>query len=156
MELHMGCTDVEQNIACLSIICCGLLGVLKMGWFRIYAKNLIDNYNSALNDYLTIENTKERDIMRKHAFIGRFLCCSMLSFSYFGCVIYGVTPFLNYNQDNRINITNRDTILKYPIPSTCVLEYFNVPTSMYKISCLIQAVILTIAATANFGNIYLF
>ncbi|EFN67932.1 Odorant receptor 49b [Camponotus floridanus] len=155
MELHMGCTDVEQNITCLTIICCGLLGMLKMGWFRIYAKNLIDNYNSALNDYLTIKNTKERDIMRTHAFIGRFLCCSMLGFSYFGCVIYGVTPFF-YNPDNRINITNRDTILKYPIPSRCVLEYFNVPTGMYKISCLVQAVILTIAATANFGNDGLF
>jgi len=151
----MGCTDIEQNIVCLGTICCGLLGVLKITWFRIYANSLIINYNSALNDYLTIENTKERDIMRKHAFIGKIFCSSLLGFTYFNCLVYGLTPFLNYDQHNRINITNKDTILKYVIPSSCALAYFNFPTSMYKISCLIEAVILTIAVTANFGNIYL-
>jgi len=152
----MGCTDIEQNIVCLATICSGLLGILKITWFRIYANSLIINYNSALKDYLTIENTKERDIMRKHAFIGKIFCSSLMAFTYFSCLTYGVTPFLNYNQDNRINITNRDTILKYVIPSRCALEYFNFPTSMYKISCLIEAVILIIAATANFGILAIF
>ncbi|XP_019883245.2 uncharacterized protein LOC109610025 isoform X2 [Camponotus floridanus] len=104
MELYFGCTDIEKNIDCLTLICCGLLGVLKM------------------------------------------TCCLM----------YGVNSFMNYNQDNRINITNRDTILKYPIPSKCVLEYFNFPTSMFKIYCLIEIVILVTAATANLGNDVLF
>jgi len=154
MELYMGCTDIEENIDCVTLICCGLLGVLKTTWFRIYANSLIINYNSALNDYLTIDNIKERDIMRKHSFVGRILCLSLLAFTYFSCLIYGVTPFLN-NQDNFINITNGDTVSKYAIPSRCALEYFNFPTSLYKISCLIEAVILIIAATANLGNIYL-
>jgi len=153
MELYMGCTDVDQNIASLTIICCGLLGVLKMAWFRIYAKNLIDNYNSALNDYLTIENTKERDIMRKHAFIGRFLCCSMLGFCYFGCVMYGIIPLLDYDKSNQIK--NENMILEYGLPSRCALEYFNFPTSMYEISCFFETVIMILAATANVGNIYL-
>ncbi|XP_019883246.2 odorant receptor 13a-like [Camponotus floridanus] len=156
MELYMGCTDIEENIDCLTLICCGLLGVLKTTWFRIYANSLIINYNSALNDYLTIDNIKERDIMRKHSFVGRILCLSLLVFTYFSCLIYGVTPFLNYNQDNFINITNEDTVSKYAIPSRCALEYFNFPTSLYKISCLIEAVILIIAATTNLGNDALF
>jgi len=155
MELYMGCTDMEENIDCLALICCGLLGVLKTIWFRINANSLIINYNSALNDYLTIDNRKERNIMQKHAFIGRILCFSFVVFTYFSCLIYGVTPFLNYNQDNFINITNRDAVLKYAMPSRCALEYFNFPTSMYKISCLIEVVILVIAATTNLGNIYL-
>lgn len=79
----MGCTDIEQNIDCLMLICCGVLGVLKTTWFRIYSDSLITNYDSALNDYLTIDNTKDRDIMRKPTFIGRILCFSMLGFSYF-------------------------------------------------------------------------
>ncbi|XP_019883244.2 odorant receptor 13a-like isoform X1 [Camponotus floridanus] len=156
MELYFGCTDIEKNIDCLTLICCGLLGVLKMTWFRINTNSLIINYNSALNDYLTIDNIKERDIMRKHAFIGKIFCSSLLAFTYFSCLMYGVNSFMNYNQDNRINITNRDTILKYPIPSKCVLEYFNFPTSMFKIYCLIEIVILVTAATANLGNDVLF
>jgi len=151
----MGCTDVEQNIDCLMLICCGLLGVLKTTWFSIYANNLIINYNSALRDYLMIDNTKERDIMRKHAFVGRILCSSLLVFAYFSCLIYGIIPFLNYNQGNRINITNRDTMLKYTVPSRCALEYFNFPTSMYRIFCLVETVILILTASTNLGNIYL-
>jgi len=155
MELYMGCTDIEQNIVCLTSICCGLLGTLKITWFRIYANNLTNNYNSALNDYLTIDNTKDRDIMRKHAFIGRILCYSMLSFSFSSCLIYGINPLLHYDQGNRINVTNEDTILEYAIPSRCALEYLNFPRSMYKILCLIEIIIMTLAATANTGNTYL-
>jgi len=149
----MGCTDVGQNIDCLMLICCGFLGVLKTTWFRIYANNLIINYNSALRDYQTIDDTKERDIMRKHAFIGRTIFSSLLIFAYFGCLIFGIVPILNYNISNRINMTNEDMTLEYVIPSRCALKYF--PTSMYKIFCLIETVLITLASTTNFGNMEL-
>jgi len=152
MEVYLGCTDVEQNITCLTTICCGLLGVLKSTWFRLYANSLINNYDSALNDYLTIDNAHDRDIMRKHAFVGRIICCSMLGFSYFNCVIYAITPFLNYDQDKGINVTNEDKILEYALPSRCTLEYFNVPRSMYKISCLIESIVMVLGTTTNLGN----
>jgi len=151
----MGCTDVEQNIICVTTISCGLLGVLKTIWFRIYAKSLINNYNSAVNDYLRIDNTKEREIMRRHAFIGRILCYSMLGFSYISCLIHGIIPYLNYFQGNWINITNEDMMLEYAVPSRCALEYFNFPTSMYIISCLLETIILVLATSANLGNNYL-
>ncbi|XP_072760025.1 uncharacterized protein [Anoplolepis gracilipes] len=156
MELYMGCTDVEGNTIGLTIICCGILGVLKTTWFRIYANSLINNYDSAINDYKTIDNIKERDIMRKHAFVGRILCCSMLGCCYLGCAIYAIIPFLDYEQDNRLNITNKDIRVQYTIPSRCTLEYLNFPTNMYKISCLIETFITILAATANLGNDALF
>ncbi|XP_019883233.2 odorant receptor 13a-like [Camponotus floridanus] len=152
MELYMGCTDVGQKIDCLMLICCGILGVLKMTWFRVYPNSLIINYNSALNDYLTIENTKERDIMRRHAFIGRILCFSLLAGAYIGGLAYAIIPFVNYAKGNQINITNEDVILEYALPSRCALEYFNFPISMYKISCLIQMIVLILAPTTNFDN----
>jgi len=148
----MGCTDVEQNIDCLMIICCGFLGVLKMTWFRIYPNSLIINYNSALNDYLTIDNTKDRDIMRRHAFIGRILFSSLFAMAYFCCLLYGIIPILDYDVNNRINITNEDTTLEYVIPSRCALEYFNFPPSMYKIWCLVETAVMILATTANIGN----
>ncbi|XP_025265643.1 odorant receptor 13a-like isoform X2 [Camponotus floridanus] len=156
MELYMGCTDIEQNLDCLTLICCGFLGVLKTTWFRIYANSLINNYDSALNDYLTIDNIKERAIMRKHAFIGRILCYFLLGFSYFSCLMYAIIPFLDYEQDNRINITNRDVVLKYTVPSRCALEYLNFSPSMHKISCLVEAFIMIMGTSANPGNDALF
>ncbi|XP_025265701.1 odorant receptor 13a-like isoform X2 [Camponotus floridanus] len=156
MEIYMGCTDVEQNIDCLMIICCGFLGALKTTWFRIYANSLIINYNSALNDYHTIVNTKDRDIMKRHAFIGRTICSSLLTIAYICCLTYGLIPILDYDISNRINKTNEDTTLEYVIPSRCTLEYFNFPTYMYTIFCLIETVVMLLAATTNLGNDALF
>ncbi|XP_025265627.1 uncharacterized protein LOC109609974 [Camponotus floridanus] len=154
MEMYLGCTDVNQNVDCLMMICAGMLCVLKITWFRIYPNSLIINYNSALNDYLTIDNTKDRDIMRRHAFISRALFSSLFAMDYFCCLIYGIIPILDYDINNRSNITNEDATLEYVIPSRCALEYFNFPTSMYKMCCLVETAVMILATTANIGNCY--
>lgn len=160
MEFYMGCTDAELNIDGLMLACCGVLGVLKTICFRLYAKNLTDNYGSALNDYLTIENTEHRAIMRRHAFMGRILSCFMVCFSYFSVTVYALIPLLGEeltdNQDNQINVTNEDNVLDYPIPSRCALEYLHAPTSMYRTICLLEFIVLVLTCTCNHGNIYLF
>ncbi|XP_071625922.1 uncharacterized protein [Temnothorax longispinosus] len=160
MEFHMGCTDAEQNIDGLMLACCGVLGVLKTICFRIYAKNLTDNYGSALKDYLTIENTEHRAIMRRHAFMGRTVSCFMVCFSYFSVTIYSLIPLLGEDltndQDNWINVTNEDVVLDYPMPSRCALEYLHVPTSMYRIICFLEFIVLILTCTSNHGNDSLF
>ncbi|XP_025265704.1 uncharacterized protein LOC109610030 isoform X2 [Camponotus floridanus] len=152
MEICMGCTDVMQSIECLMTICCGSLGVLKATWFRIYANSLIMNYSSALNDYLTIDNIKERKIMRKHAFIGRILCTSLMTIAYSSNLLAGISKILAYDS-NRINITNESIILDYVIPSRCALEYLNFPTSMFKIVSLVETAALMLGSTTNLVNI---
>ncbi|XP_011645607.2 odorant receptor 13a-like [Pogonomyrmex barbatus] len=160
MEFHLGCTNAEQNIDSLMLICCGVLGVFKTICFRIYAKNLTDNYGSALNDYLTIENKQHRAIMRRHAFMGRILSCFMVCFSYVSVILYSLIPLLDEtlddNQDKQINVTDEDTILDYPMPSRCALEYLNAPISMYRIICLMEFIILVLTCTCNHGNDSLF
>lgn len=154
IELYMGCTNAEQNVDCLMIICNGTLDVLKTIWFRIYASNLRNNYSSALNDYLTVENAEEHAIMRKHAFVGRFLFYFLLSFCYVSCLMYEVMLLLDTDQNNHINITSKKVTLNYPVPSKCCIEYLNAPKSLYKVFCLIQIIVLILATTTN-GNIYL-
>jgi len=155
----MRCTNVEQNIDSLMLACCGVLGVLKTICFRIYAKNLTDNYGSALNDYLTIENTEHRAIMRRHSFIGRILSCFMVCFSYVSVMIYSLIPLLGEdpanNQDNQINATNENAVLNYAIPSRCALEYLHVPTSAYRVVFFLEFFVLILTCTSNHGNIYL-
>ncbi|XP_072760026.1 uncharacterized protein [Anoplolepis gracilipes] len=156
MEIQMGCTDAEQNIDSIMLIVCGILGVLKTICFRIYAKNLIINYGSARNDYLTIENAEYRAIMRRHAFIGRILSCFMVCFSYFSVTIYSLIPLLGDEEENQMNITEENVVLEYPMPSRCALEYFNVPESLHKIICFFEFIVLILTCTCNHGNDSLF
>lgn len=161
MEFYMGCTDAAQNIDGLMLACCGVLGVLKSICFRIYAKNLTNNYSSALNDYLTIENMEHRAIMRRHSFMGRTVSCFMVCFSYISIIIYSLIPLLDEDlsndQNNQINITNEDVVLDYPIPSGCALEYLHIPIDdiIYKFISLFEFIVLFITCTCNHGNIYL-
>lgn len=161
MEFHMDCTNAEQNIDGLMLACCGILGVLKTICFRIYAKNLTSNYGSALNDYVTIENIEHRAIMRRHAFIGRTVSCFMVCFSYVSIIIYSLIPLLgedpSNDQNNQINLTNEEAVLDYPIPSRCALEYLHVPTNntMYRITFLLEFIILFLTCTCNHGNVCL-
>jgi len=157
MEFYMGCTDAEQNIDCLTLICCGLLSMLKITLFRVYARNLIDNYESAVNDYVTIENAKQRAIMRRHSFIGRTLCCLTMCFSYLSCLIYSLIPLLGNIESTHIisNVTNENSVREYIIPSKCILEYFNPSKNVYRIFCFAEAVALILLATGNVGNTYL-
>ncbi|XP_071625472.1 odorant receptor 9a-like isoform X1 [Temnothorax longispinosus] len=152
IELYMGCTDADQSVDSLMLISSGILGVLKIVWFRVYARGLTNNYGSAVDDYLMIENTNQRAIMRKHAFMGRFVCCFMLGFSYFGCIVFVLIPLLGDNINNQINVSNEDAVLDYPMPSRCALEYLHVPTSMYRISCLIETISLILGGNANQGT----
>ncbi|KYN00617.1 Putative odorant receptor 9a [Cyphomyrmex costatus] len=152
-EMYLGCTDAETSIDCLMLICCGILGVLKIVWFRMYARNLANNYCSAMKDYLTTENIKERAIMRKHAFMGRTLCCLILGFSYFSDIMYGLIAILD--EYKHVNIT-KDTMLEYPVPSKCFMKFLNAPVSVHKIFCLINVIALMLASNTNHGNDALF
>jgi len=148
----MGCTDIGQSIDSLLLVCCGILGLIKTIWFRIYADNLTNNYQSAVNDYVTIENVKHRAVMRRCAFIGRMLSCFMVCSSYISVSIYSLIPLLDDKQSNLVNETRKETVLRYPMPSRCALEYLNTPLSMYKISYFIQYFLLMLTCTCNHGK----
>lgn len=154
IEIYMGCSDAAQSVDGLMLICCGILGVLKTLWFRIYARNLTSNFRSAVNDYLMVENAKERAIMRKHASIGRIMCFFMLCFSYISCIIYSLIPYFSNNTNNEINATN-EVILEYTVPSRCAVEFFYAPRNMlqHKIWCFIESVSIILTSTTNHGNI---
>jgi hypothetical protein len=152
IELYMGCTDTERNVDCLMLMCCGILGMQKTISFRIYGNNLVNNYNSAVNDYMTMANAKQRSIMRRHAFMARLLCCFLISFSYCSCIAYSLIPLLGDDKNDQVNITSDNPVLEYPMPSRCALELFGVPTSMYRIFCLIEIMALVVTSTCNHGN----
>ncbi|EFN89552.1 Putative odorant receptor 13a [Harpegnathos saltator] len=152
IELQMGCTDAELNVDSLMFICCGLVSIVKTVCFRVYADNLSVAYNAAIDDYLTIKDPEQRKLMRRFAFIGRTLSCSMVCFAYFACVVYTLIPLLGDEPTSQFNATDEDTVLEYTIPSRCTFEYFHAPTSMYKIITLSESLMMVLTCTCNHGN----
>jgi len=128
------------------------MAMLKNVLFRVYGNNLADNYSSAVNDYLTITDEKQRAIMRRHAFMGRILFCFIMGINYCTCIIITLVSILIY--DNKyINVTNKD-IRQYVIPSRCLLDYFNPSNSTYRIICIIEALLMLINSCSYIGKIY--
>ncbi|XP_032680059.1 odorant receptor 13a-like [Odontomachus brunneus] len=156
IEIYLGCTDAVQNVDALMTMFCGLLSLTKMIWFRIYANNLIKIYKCAVNDYLKIENTEQRAIMIRHAFIGRTLMCTMISIIVFECFIYALMPILYLLRKNQINETQEDVELEYIIPSRCAFEYLNISKNMYIVNYVMELIILLFTAPCNYGNDSLF
>lgn len=134
---------------------CGLVSLVKTVCFRIYADNLIDTYNAAIDDYLTIENPEQRKVMRRYAFIGRTLACFMVCFAYFACIVYTLIPLLGDESIKQLNITDEETVLEYTIPSRCVLEYLHAPASMHEIITFTETFMMALTCTVNHGNICL-
>ncbi|XP_025265674.1 uncharacterized protein LOC105251728 isoform X4 [Camponotus floridanus] len=152
IEIYMGCANAERTVDCLMLSFSGLLAVLKITFYRIYANNLINNYKSAVNDYMTIDNAKERDIMRKHVFLSRIASFPLLFCSYYSCIAYTLVPFMNHGEINQ-NVTDENIMLEYPVPSKCAMKYFHVPISMHKIFVIIQGIALVAVTNANKGLI---
>ncbi|EFN89559.1 odorant receptor 13a [Harpegnathos saltator] len=156
LEIQFGCTNTDMNVDSLMLTSCGALAMLKTIMFRVYTEQLADNYNSAINDYLTIEDEEKRVIMRRHASLGRMLACFMVCFSYFASAICTLISVLTKNEDTQLNVTNVETVEEYPIPSRCTLEYLHVPTSMAKIIRLFEFMALILTSTSNHGTDALF
>ncbi|XP_032680068.1 uncharacterized protein LOC116848277 [Odontomachus brunneus] len=151
-EFQFGCTNAGMNIDTLMLISCGLISMLKTILFRVYMRQLIDNYNSAINDYLTIEDTGKRVIMKQHAFFGRVLVGSTVCF----LCVYTVISSLIDDKNKQLNVTSEVTVEEYPIPSRCTVEYFNVPSSMTDIVRLIEVMATIITSISNHGTDALF
>lgn len=128
--------------------------MLKTILFRIYGTNLADNYHSAVNDYLTIEDKKQRAIMKRHAYLGRILFCFMMGTSYCASTSIGLIPVLAGDEHEHINITNEDSVREYPIPSRCTFEYFNPSDNAYKFICIFEALTIIFTSNSYIGNLY--
>jgi len=128
------------------------MAILKNVLFRVYGNDLTDNYGSIVDDYLTIENEKQRVIMRRHTFMGRILFCSIMGINYCYCITMILVPVLA-DDNKHINVTNKD-IRKYVIPSRCFLNYFNSSYNVYRIVCIIEVFFILITSYSYIGKTY--
>lgn len=89
---------------------CSILSVLKLSFFRLYAYNLKRNFSSAVDDYFAIDTEEKRTIMRRHAYMGRMMCYSILFFAYAASSIFMLLPMLAGENDVVVNIHSESSI----------------------------------------------
>jgi len=152
LELYYNCTSATANLDALTLFSCGILALTKIIWFRIYADNLICNYSSAMNDYVTIDTEEKRIIMRNHAFWGRIICIIALLISYVDSVIFIVGHAQLSSEETKINITILGHQAGYAIPSTCTLAHFHISTDLYLVIFILQYIYLVIMCISNHGR----
>ncbi|XP_039314325.1 odorant receptor 9a-like [Solenopsis invicta] len=152
IEINFGSDDVYLKLDALMLIICNSLAVTKLLAFRLYADNLTRNYSSAVNDYLTIDTKEKRTIMRRHAFLGRMICYSILFFAYLGSITFIFTPMFAGDSENiQVNVTAKNKISELPVPVTFLGELC-LPTSVYVVISTVQVFIMILTSTSNCGN----
>ncbi|XP_076295133.1 odorant receptor 85f-like [Lasioglossum baleicum] len=152
-ELWLGEGDPEKNLDSIVIGSCGLLAISKVAYFRFRPTGLIANFVSAVKDYQDVQDVERRDIVKRHAYMGRMASANMLFFIYFSSTMCALTPMFLRRGDilesfNRTEEAKRN----YPMPSTFTLELLHVPESMYIWIFVGEYILLLTIAAGNLGN----
>lgn len=130
-----------------------MLSVLKLLSYRFYADNLIRNFSSAVADYLAIDTEEKRTIMRRHAYMGRMICCSILFFAYLAPLLFVVVSVIaGGEEDIQVNVSLKNQASELPMPLTFALGDSDIPTSIYLVITMVQYVILVLNSNGNCGN----
>jgi len=150
-EINFGSANAYVQLDNLEVIFCNILGLLKLLSFRIYANNLTRNFSSAMNDYLAIDTEEKRMIMRRHAFMGRFICYSILFLAYLASSIFMLMPMIVDDMEVQVNISTKNQLSGLPVPFTFLGEV-HMSTGLYILTSTVQYIILMLTCTCNCGN----
>ncbi|XP_036145711.1 uncharacterized protein LOC118646596 [Monomorium pharaonis] len=152
LEINFGSGDAYVKLDALMLMFCTVLCTLKVLSFRLYADNMIRNFSSAVKDYLAIDNERTRTIMRRHAFMGRMICYSIIFSTYAASVIFFLLPIIaDDGEDIQINVTIKNQGAKLPVPIT-FLGDIHIPTILYFMISTMQLFMLIFIGTGNCGN----
>lgn len=149
--MYLDSSNAEKNLDGLALITCGILAVSKVIRFRIRPGGLISNFTSAVKDYDELKDQEKRVIVRRHAYMARLACVSVISFAYFTSTIMMTLPMLVGEEEDIVNVTEESTP-GYPIPSEYVMEIIQLPDNLYFIVFIIEYLMLIFLSTGNLGN----
>jgi len=89
--------------------------------------------------------------MRRHAFMGRMICYSIIFFAYLASSIFALIPMIA-DKDVQVNISNKNQAVNLPMPLTWVFGDLNIPTSLFLLIFVMQFILLLISGASNCGN----
>ncbi|XP_394081.6 odorant receptor 65a isoform X2 [Apis mellifera] len=155
VELYLDRSNAENNLDALVLINGGILAVAKVMCFHIRPLGLISNFTSAVKDYNELNSEENRVIVRRHAYMGRVACASLIFCSYVGSTLFMTVPMLAGDEEEVINVTEESAI-KYPMPSENTLTLINMPEKMYFVIFIVEYLMLLLTSTGNLGSDSLF
>ena len=151
VELYLDSSNPEYNLDALILINAGILAVTKVICFHVRSLGLVSNFTSAVKDYKELNSEENRVIVRRHAYMGRVACTSLISCSYVCSTLFITVPMLAGDEIQVINATEENAI-KYPIPSKNALEIINMPDNLYFVVFIVEYMMLLFTSTGNLGN----
>ena len=151
VELYLDRSNAENNLDALVLINGGILAVAKVMCFHIRPLGLISNFTSAVKDYNELNSEENRVIVRRHAYMGRVACASLIFCSYVGSTLFMTVPMLAGDEEEVINVTEESAI-KYPMPSENTLTLINMPEKMYFVIFIVEYLMLLLTSTGNLGK----
>ncbi|XP_054014561.1 odorant receptor 45b-like [Hylaeus anthracinus] len=155
-EIYLDHGDAEKNLDAVVLNTCGILALWKVALFRIRSNGLFTNFSSAVDDYNELREEEKRGIVKRHAYMGRVACASVIGFSYFGSTLFvTVTMFAEDEEVAVVNVTEED-IMDYPIPSKCVINALRLPESLNPVIFIVEYAMMLITSTGNLGSDGLF
>jgi hypothetical protein len=152
LNIYYDCSDIYEKIDSLMYFVCFFLAFLKLSTFRIYADNLTSVLSSTISDYLAIDSEEKHTIMRRHAFMGRNIFYCVVVSGYIAIVGIMMIPIMSSDNDVQVNVSINKQVLRYPLPTSCTLGSFYLPTALYVIIYVVQCILLYIGNTGNTGN----
>ncbi|CAL7938187.1 unnamed protein product [Xylocopa violacea] len=154
MELYLDSSDAGKNLDVMVITICGILAVSKVMCFRIWPTGLIANFTSAVEDYKDLNDDVKRGILRRHAYMSRVACASVIFCAYFAAALFSVVAML-VQEVEVVNATVGNA-LEYPFPSENALAMINIPDNLFILIFIMEFAMLIITCTGNLGSDSLF
>jgi len=151
IEINFGSGDAYIKLDVLLLMVCTMYSILKLLFFRLYADNLICNFSSAVNDYVAIDTEEKRTIMRRHAFMGRMICYSILFFAYFAPVLF-LVPIAGDDKDIQVNASLKNQASDLPVPLTWALRNYDLSANLFIVISTVQYILLILTSNSNCGN----
>nr|AXM05158.1 odorant receptor [Campoletis chlorideae] len=155
-EINTECSSMSGVVEVISLISCSILSILKITILSGLPSMLFEVVTSAVEDWSIVKTPSARNLMKKHAKLGRFVFLFQLGSGYVTIIpmILGPLPFLAPQID--VNGTNSTAQLRgLPLRTTCI--FGDISDFLYAVVFTIQALQLLSTCTANVGiDVYFF
>ncbi|XP_026674208.1 uncharacterized protein LOC108630523 isoform X2 [Ceratina calcarata] len=146
-EMFLDYRDAEKSLDAMVIFTSGILAIAKVYRFHVWPENLIKNFVSASTDYNKFYSKEKRAILRRHAYMGRMACASLIGFAYFSATLFSAVAMLVGKEEEIV--VNATEAPDYPIPSELVLELVQIPKYLYFIVFVMEYLMLIYTSNGN-------
>ncbi|XP_076678244.1 uncharacterized protein LOC143374193 [Andrena cerasifolii] len=153
-EMYLDGKDAEKNLDCMGLVSCTILAIWKVTQFRIRRDDLVSNFQSAVKDYKGLDSEEKREIMRRHAYMGRMAGASVIFTAFFSATLIAIVPMVTSGKEEATlggNATKAGNV-NYPLHSEHTLQVLHVPEKLFLLIFILQYQMMLVIGNGNLGS----